>query len=459
MLFFLAGQVLAYFFKGFQRVESFLILIVIAIVLVGLIAILSKRYRKITAIAIILSSVIIGACSQIFRFPAQQFALSEDIDVSKDEISYQFTVISTPKRKVSQKVSFVVEGYQISNPIDRIRASASAIELPWNQVSGIRNGDRFIAKAKCTSLKKPESIFSYEYLMLRQGVQAICKLKWIDAQWDKDREKSWKEKLRDLMPEMYQYKMEYGLLLSLILGFDSELSVPLENEFKKCGLTHLLVFSGAQISIICVSLMYIFRGIFALISMKINIRNFKLFSDLTSLILAICFSLLVGVGSSTVRAIVACGVTVCADILGTKHPMPYKLLFSLVLLSCVWPSSILEPGVQLTYAALFGIWFGMKAGKGIKGYLFMCFSISLFTNFITFMWFKGISLAGLLINPICAPLVNFASIFIGIPALILLITGWSWGIILCEYFLIGISYFESFVHWMSGLNWAYLNFG
>ena len=252
--------------------------------------------------------------------------------------------------------------------------------------------------------------------------------------------------------------MEYGLLLSLILGIDSELSPQLEAEFKRTGLTHLLVFSGAQTTIMYLSANWIFRALAALLGIFNPRRIFFKVSFILAFIATLWAVLAIGVQVSAVRALIACWLTAGGDIFESNRGMLYRMFMSVVILALIWPVCFLEVGVQLTYAALFGIWMGMQLGKGFKGYGWMCITISVSTNIVTFCWFRTISPAGLLLNPFLAPTVSALSVYAGIPSLL----GFYFDIPILrpcgEYFLIVLSYLESLVHWFAGFPWAFMQF-
>ena len=135
--------------------------------------------------------------------------------------------------------------------------------------------------------------------------------------------------------------------------------------------------------------------------------------------------------------------------------MLYRMFLSLVMLSILWPVCFLEVGVQLTYAALFGIWCGMQVKNKFLSYGIMCLAIGIMTNLVTALWFHSVSLMGFLLNPFLAPSVALLSVYLGVPALLGVITSLPVlsSISTGTFYL--LDWLESFVHWCSQFTWGY----
>jgi predicted membrane metal-binding protein len=397
-------------------------------------------------------------CLSLFAFTVGVLSLLQTVSIvershPKKEYRALLKVISTPERKRVQQVSFGAT--VINSELGDIAVRCRATELPWLNISGVRKGDVLQALFVYEPLPEHFSPFSYFGLLFRRGYSGFCRIKEVAALWDKERPATWIENIRRSMPEHDPYRLQYGLLLSLILGIDSELSPQLENEFKKTGLTHLLVFSGAQTTIIYFMFGFLFRSCGAFFARYAPHRNIFLSLQILTLIATVLLVYGIGLQLSSVRALIACWLSSLGERFESNRGMLYRMFLSIVLLNLFWPMCLLEVGVQLTYAALFGIWIGMQFRNKIIGYGVMCFSIGLLTNFVTMLWFHSVSVMGFLLNPFLAPTVALLSVYGGIPALIGIVLKIPVMHELSILMFILLDYLEQFVHWASQFSWGY----
>jgi predicted membrane metal-binding protein len=397
-------------------------------------------------------ALLVGIMSQIIVFPSTN---SQSILHTNKIIRGEFKVIDNPKRKTTQQVTFTAISLDTRYGNNKFRITA--VELPWRSVSGVRKSDRFKATLQCKPSSQIRSIFSYQYLLLRRGINTSCKVIFLKSFWSKNRNPTFIEQLRKALPDISDYRLEYGLLLSLIFGIDSELPAQVEKSFKRAGLTHLLVFSGAQTSIIYYSLAFIFRLLSAFLNRLIYLGYSGYYEFTFSFLGTVAFCSLIGFESSTMRAVVASGLIVFSSIKETNQGMLYRMFLSLVILCAIWPGCFLEPGVQLTYAALIGIWYGLLFKNKLISYINMSLGISFLTNLISWLWFGSISIAGIVLNPFVAPVVSVFSVYLGIPAVMLIYSGSDTASNAAGVILWCLGHLESFVFWVSRFDWAYYN--
>ena len=372
---------------------------------------------------------------------------------ARGEYRVLMKVVVTPERKRPDEVTF--GAVILDGPLTGRMLRCRSPELPWLQIRGVRGGDSMYAFLKYDTFPEHFHAWSYVGLLVRRGYEGFCRIKAVVPLWEEDRLPTWLEQLRTTLPDDHPYRLQYGLLLSLLLGIDSELPPQLEHSFKKAGLTHLLVFSGAQTTILYLLFGFLFRGLGALCLRYTPYRSWFLALQSIALVATVLIVWSIGFQLSSVRALLACWLVVLGERFESNRGMLYRMFLSLVLLNVIWPLCFLEVGVQLTYAALLGIWFGMRFQKGWRGYMAMSIAISVLTNLVTLCWFRSLSVMGFLLNPICAPLVGFGSIYLGIPALV----GLFFNVPLLKeaalLVLMLIDYLESLVHWASQHQWGY----
>ena len=155
--------------------------------------------------------------------------------------------------------------------------------------------------------------------------------------------------------------------------------------------------------------------------------NFKanLIAHGTALLVSLFFMLLVGVESSSLRAGLAIVFVVFSKQFERGRGMLNSIFFALILLCALWPQCFLEPGVQLTFAALLGICAALHHGAEttVGQAVRISFYASLFTSIVTLFWFNYLSLVGFILNPIAGPLLSAIACKGGFVALVLNYSG------------------------------------
>jgi competence protein ComEC len=140
-----------------------------------------------------------------------------------------------------------------------------------------------------------------------------------------------------------------ALVLGVVLGEDEGLPEPVKQDFRASGLAHLLAVSGQNVA-------YIALGVYGLGWL---LRLSRVVRELLTLGAIAGYVLAVGWQPSVVRAGVAGALASLAWLAARPRDRWHFLaLGALVLL--VWaPTSLLEPGFQLSFAAVAGIFVGV----------------------------------------------------------------------------------------------------
>lgn len=202
------------------------------------------------------------------------------------------------------------------------------------------------------------------------------------------------------------------LLLAMTLGVRGRVSEAHARVFRHLGISHLLVFSGLQLSLF----FFAVRGI---------LRLFRV-SDLPSQFLALgaaaTLLALSGAEPSGVRAMAALVAFVGADLFGKTLSWRELLGIALLVVLICWPKAIASPGVQLTMAALCSLGLSSEITKGRRGWKYTALSgvlCTLTTAMVGGWWFGSWSPVALILGPFFTSIYTFLSIFLYIPAVTL----------------------------------------
>lgn len=372
------GQGVVWFFGG----------IVTAVIVVCLGAWLCRYASKGRgALAI---AVILGVLSSI---PA---VIREPTLVSGSDVVIAGTVDGPVRRRVPGEVSFDVVSSMTHNPA-RIRCRV--VDLPWRNSAHLETGDLVWLRGSCTSVHRPFNPFSWEGWLWRRGVQAECKVRYLSRQehhgfrWIQRARNAILERVREAAGD----SRGTALLLSMALGYQDLLSAPVERAFMKLGLTHLLVVSGYQVSLV-------FGCLVSLLSLAAGIIGTRILSRSAITVIGFAAALgyvcLIGLEMSAVRALIAAGC-VCGQLLterGGKFSQRWG--FALLCMQLIWPWCVYEIGVVLTFSALLGIGVGAASDTRHKiiSYAWVTFVVWVFTSCVVVLWSGAFSPLGVLIN-------------------------------------------------------------
>lgn len=238
-----------------------------------------------------------------------------------------------------------------------------------------------------------------------------------------------------------------SLLNGIIFGVNLRTSKEFYQQLKMVGLLHLVVLSGANISLLT-----------AMIGTLTGFLN-KRASVLVTILLIILFVVFVGPEPPVVRAAFTGILTLVAIIYGRKNYALYALLLSLIFIAIFWPKWITTVSLQLSYGATLGlILFGRKRGNNyVINEFITSLSAQVFTAPIIFIYFKQISL----ISPLANVMVSFTIAPLMVFGFLTAILGAIWyplGII-PAYFCYGIlSYMVWVVEALAKIPFGYLSF-
>ncbi|MBN8548303.1 MAG: ComEC/Rec2 family competence protein [Deltaproteobacteria bacterium] len=375
------------------------------------------------------------------------------VDLRPDR-SYLVEVLREPQRPRSGEVRFALAALAEVSEEGRIvrefskppRLFCRAVDLPWKNSASQFLGAQFVVRARFHALSIPSYPLSYEATLFRHGFTHTCKIIYATASLNSSSRPAIARLRAYLKKRVFAVLGDgerSGILLAMSLGMRDMISDETENAFKVTGLAHLLVASGYQVTLLFFTLCWIAARVVAWFPSAQALQHWNTIVTLVGLLGSALFVALVGIEGSVVRAMFAILFVMSGRIFERNRAFTNSILISLLLVSLLWPGCYFEPGIQLTFAALWGL--AMAADSSAVGkvrqYLLACLYACIGTSAVSLAWFGRISLWTFLLNPIMAPLGALLGCKAVLSALVFYVCGIDpWGVglqmlgVLLEYY-------------------------
>jgi competence protein ComEC len=150
-----------------------------------------------------------------------------------------------------------------------------------------------------------------------------------------------------------------GVIEGVILGEDEGLSDRLRQDFRASGLYHLLAVSGGNVAVVALGTLWL--------SLLIGVP--RLAAEVAVLASIGAYVLAVGAQPSVVRAGIAGGLGSLAWLTGRERDARYALVVAAIALLGWNPYNALDPGFQLSFAAVLAIFFlAPRIRNWLEGY-------------------------------------------------------------------------------------------
>jgi competence protein ComEC len=150
-----------------------------------------------------------------------------------------------------------------------------------------------------------------------------------------------------------------GIVLGVVLGEDEGLPSDVQDDFRASGLYHLLAVSGQNVA-------FLAAGIYALGWL---LRLPRVLRELSTLAVIAVYVLAVGWQPSVVRAGVAGGLACLAWLVARPSDRWHLLAVGALVLMAWMPTAVLEPGFQLSFAAVAAIFVAVpRLRRRLDGY-------------------------------------------------------------------------------------------
>ena len=355
-------------------------------------------------------------------------ALPKQVEEIKQEVVAVGKIDDVPRRFVPEEVTLSVRllsakrvtdyGKLIPIRWENVRLWCRAVYVPWRNIYNVKQGDILNFRTVIIPFSK-DKVNSYK----RRGYHSACKIYQSDIVKDQELPffQRYKNQIARNVREVLGDGERSAFFLAASIGYRDLISKRVEYDFKRTGLSHLLVLSGYQITLM-------FYFIYTIINLIIRISGCYIggwgrqLPSWIALIGTVCFICLAGIEGPSIRAGVAALVVVLASTLERSNGMLHSITVAFLVLELVSPASFLDPGVQLTFAALGGICAALQwqnSDSLVKAYFRVCSYGTIFTMPIIIYWFGYFSLIGLICNPIFAPIISILGCKIGFVAIFL----------------------------------------
>ena len=301
-----------------------------------------------------------------------------------------------PTRRQTGEVSFV--GREVVGHEGRILRVRS-LDLPWRHASAIERGDVVWVRGALAAVERPLNPFSWEGWLWRRGISGEMKALFVSKPVEHRLRTldSVRNRIRERVTEITNDRRGGAVFLSMALGERDVLSRHVEEAFKGLGLSHLLVVSGYQVSLVFGVIFAIFLRVSGMVRPTLALRHFATWCALVG---AAGYVVLVGAEMSSVRALIAAACLCVALVIDRRHRFAQRWAAALLIIQIIYPWALFDIGVLLTFAALGGICVGSVMGQRHEVYsvVWVTVCVWLFTSLVTTICFGSISPAGLILN-------------------------------------------------------------
>lgn len=227
----------------------------------------------------------------------------------------------------------------------------------------------------------------------------------------------WMGSVRDWIAgnfETYIGGREAGFAAALLTGDRSALDGQIRLAYRRLGISHILAVSGLHLSVIVGGADFLMR--------KLTFPKRK--KNVLLIVMTVFFAMLCGFSASVTRAAVMLGLFYLGELIGERSDSLTSLMFAAALIVTVYPYSVYDAGLWLSFLATLGIVVvrpfldGLFAGGELRGrksvlnrvlrffvsMLVMTFTATFFTMPVTYLLYGGISLVSPLANLVFVPL-------------------------------------------------------
>ncbi len=195
--------------------------------------------------------------------------------------------------------------------------------------------------------------------LARQGIHVVARAR----SWDQIGSRGGMAGLGDVLRDRIETAVGRGttglrraLVLGVVLGEDEGLSEGVRDDFRASGLAHLLAVSGQNIA-------FIAGGIYGLAWL---VRLPRVWRELVILAAIAFYVLAVGWQASVVRAGVAGALVSLAWLLARPSDRWHFLAVGALILLAWTPATLFEPGFQLSFAAVAGIFLALPRVRALS---------------------------------------------------------------------------------------------
>ncbi len=403
--------------------------------MLGLAVFFWRSYRyyapQAALLAACLTSVALGGARWIYAQPqidSDHIAYYND---SPEVILYGRTISEPDIRDRSINLRFAVEQIELKDGSRHAVSGDILIQTPRFPV--IPYGTELTVTG---DLLTPPSAteFSYRDYLANQGIYSYMRWPLVRSQTAGQgsplyhtiyaTKNSAQQTIQQLIPEPAA-----GLLSGILLGIGHATPPDLDNDFRTVGITHIVVISGFNISLIAAIFLSLFTPLLG--------RKTAAYGTICAIIL---YTIMVGADASVVRAAIMGSIYVLADrLLGRANAPIAPLFVAAAIMTIHDPHALWNVGFQLSFAATLSLmlyadpltkrtqtwlrhWFDRPALQLIMGIITEAALITIAAQILTLpllmAYFQQLSLISLLANFFVLPAQPAVMIFGGIATML-----------------------------------------
>lgn len=148
---------------------------------------------------------------------------------------------------------------------------------------------------------------------------------------------------------------EASTLLALMIGDTDLLSNEQTTTYRELGAQHLLAISGLQVTLLSALCFFLFIPLFRVVLGLRYLHHADKFSAGITVVLMFCFIGLSNFSSSAIRAFLMAAIMALPTVITRRIDGFDAFFLSGLLTILIWPTSVLDLGYRLSYAATFGL--------------------------------------------------------------------------------------------------------
>ena len=249
---------------------------------------------------------------------------------------------------------------------------------------------------------------------------------------------------------------QLGIASALLVGHRADIDPELNSAYSKAGIVHVLAVSGMHVSLVFGSVLWI-------LARFLKPRN----AALVGILVLWFYALLAGLSASVLRSACMFSLVAIAKLLVNSAVSSNAMAGAAFVMLCLDPQSLYDPGAQLSFAAVWGIYarsaspsilfFKNKFARYVVDSLWICLIAQLATLPITLWYFGTFPMYFLLANLIAVPF-STGLIYVGFISLLLAPIGFI-SVPFLELMKIGIDLMNRFTCFIAGLPLSSIDFG
>ncbi|MBO4231651.1 MAG: ComEC family competence protein [Bacteroidales bacterium] len=343
------------YFGNFSRQNCFLFISVILISLTIsaiLFAKLSYKLQWIPAVFLLFSSFLLGFFLTNFHF-SPKFDTPTEQKITENRL-WDVSVMSAPivkerSVKITAQLHNTLEGEPVREKVILyVRKDSNALRL--------RHGDRLLVNTRLERAPPPQNPYAFDnrLFLQRRGIYFTGFVEaggWrkIDSALSVRRAAA---QLQSFFAKQFRTSgldgEEYAVITAILLGADDTMPPTLKASYATAGVSHILCVSGMHVGIIFMILDFLLKPL------ALN-RNTNIIKTILLLLFIWAYAHITGLSPSVTRAAAMFTFVSFGSLLNRNTDIFHSLAASLTVLLFINPLLIFEVGLQLSYAAVFGI--------------------------------------------------------------------------------------------------------